>query len=640
MSRRKGNTAEIPDEERIEIIRKSTVTIGRAVFMSILVTLISFAPILFLSGQEKKLFAPLVLTKTFCMIGSAIAALFIVPAALRTFVKGTVRAEEANPVSKYLSMFFSPIVRFCLRWKRIVIAVILGLVGLSIPVVLNTGTEFMPPLDEGSLLFMPVTIPSASNTEVKRVLQVQDKIIKSFPEVDNVLGKAGRAYTATDNAPISMIETIIILKPRSQWRKGMTKDKLIKEMDEKIHIPGIVTGWTMPIINRINMLSTGIRTDVGVKVFGQNLDSVYQITEQIEKSLRGIDGLADLYLEQITGGNYLNIKINRKQLARYGLSIEDANMVIEMALGGMTLTNTVEDRRRFSVSVRLGQDYRNDLTEIKRTPVQTEKYGAIPLSAIADVTISEGPAMINSENAMLRGTVLFNIRGRDMGSVVKEAKQKIENEFKKLPSGYYIQWSGQYENQVRAQKRLSIIIPIVLIIMMIVLYTTFHSFREVLIIFSGIPIAFIGGILSLHFFHVNISVAVMVGFISLLGVAVETGVLLLVYMNNELKYLNERATSEGFAITASHIEEAVFKGSALRIRPILMTVIVDLLGMLPVIAATGAGSDVMRPITLPFVFGLLISILYSLILLPTVFALIKEIEFRRNGNLTFVKTGD
>jgi Cu(I)/Ag(I) efflux system membrane protein CusA/SilA len=540
VERKKGNTSEIPEEERVEIIRKSTLTIGRATVMSILVTLISFAPILFLTGQEKKLFTPLVLTKTFCMIGSAIVALFIIPAMLRIFVKGTLRSEDTNPVSKYLSKFFSPIIRFCLSWKKTVILIIIALVALSIPVVINTGTEFMPPLDEGSLLFMPVTLPDVSNTEVKRILQIQDKIIKGFPEVENVLGKAGRAYTATDNAPISMIETIIVLKPRAEWRKGITKDSLIAEMNEKIHIPGVVTGWTMPIINRINMLSTGIRTDVGIKVFGQNLDSIYSITEKIEKSLRGIDGLADLYLEQITGGKYLNIKINRKQLARYGLSIEDANMVIEMSLGGMSLTNTVEERRRFTVSIRLGQDFRNDLSEIKRTPVQTEKYGTIPLSAIADIDIIEGPPMINSENAMLRGTVLFNIRGRDMGSVVKEAKQKIETEFKKLPSGYYVQWSGQYESQVRAQKRLSIIIPIVLLIMMIVLYTTFHSFREVLIIFSGIPIALIGGILSLHFYHVNISVAVAVGFISLFGVAIETGVLILVYMNNELGFLNDR----------------------------------------------------------------------------------------------------
>lgn len=638
MEKKKGHTSEIPEDERVDIIRTSTVTIGRAVFMSILITLISFAPILFLTGQEKKLFTPLVLTKTFCMIGSAITALFILPAVLRSAVKGTIRSENSNPVSKYLSMFFSPITRFCLRWKKSVIWAIIIMAIFSVPVVMNTGTEFMPPLDEGSLLMMPVTLPDVSNSEAKRILQVQDRILASIPEVENVLGKAGRAYTATDNAPMSMIETIIILKPRSQWREGMTKEKLIAEMDQKVRIPGVVVGWTQPIINRINMLSTGIRTDVGIKVFGQNIDTIFNLSEKIERSLRGINGLSDLYLEQLTGGKYLTIKVDREAIARYGVSIEDVNMVIESALGGMNLTNTVEGRQRFTISVRLAQNFRNDISEIKRTPIQTSAYGNIPLSSVAAVGVTEGPPMINSENAMLRGTVLFNVRGRDMGSVVKEAKTKIEKEFQKFPEGYFIQWSGQYENQVRAQNRLMIIIPIVLIIMMIVLYTTFRSFREVLIVFSGIPIAFIGGILSLHFYHVNFSVAVAVGFISLLGVAVETGVLILVFMNNELGKLNRDSLSEKFNITPVHIEEAVFKGSALRIRPILMTVIVDVLGMIPVIYATGAGSDVMRPIALPFVFGLLFSVLYSLVLIPCVFALVKEYEFKKKGRLIFIKT--
>lgn len=638
MEKKKGNTSEIPEEERVDIIRKSTVTIGRAVFMSILITLISFAPILFLTGQEKKLFTPLVLTKTFCMIGSAITALFILPAILRSFVKGTIRSENSNPVSKYLSKFFSPIISFCLRWKKTVISVTIILAIASIPIIINTGTEFMPPLDEGSLLMMPVTLPDVSNSEAKRILQVQDKILKSIPEVENVLGKAGRAYTPTDNAPMSMIETIILLKPKSEWRDGMTKDSLIAEMNQKVRIPGVVVGWTQPIINRINMLSTGIRTDVGVKIFGQNLDTIFDLSAKIEKALRGIDGLSDLYLEQLTGGKYLTIKIDRDAIGRYGISVEDVNMVIETALGGMNLTNTVEGRERFTISVRLAQDFRNDISEIKRTPVQTSTYGNIPLSSVADVSVTEGPPMINSENAMLRGTVLFNVRGRDMGSVVKDAKARIEKEFQKLPKGYFIQWSGQYENQVRAQKRLSIIIPIVLIIMMIVLYSTFRSLREVLIIFSGIPIAFIGGILSLHFYNVNFSVAVAVGFISLLGVAVETGVLILFYMNNELGKLNENAVSENSRITPARIEEAVYKGSALRIRPILMTVIVDVLGMIPILYASGAGSDVMRPIALPFVFGLLFSTLYSLIMIPCVFALVKEYEFKKKGKLTFIKT--
>ena len=633
-----GNTNEISEDERIKSIEQSARTVGRAVFFSILVTLISFSPILFLTGQEKKLFTPLVLTKTFTMAGSAIVALFILPMLMRTLIKGKLIPESRNPVSKFFIRTVGPVVRFCLRWKKSTVLVILLFTLGSIPIMLRTGTEFMPPLDEGSLLLMPVTLPDISNSEAKRILQVQDKIIRSFPEVQNVLGKAGRAYTATDNAPISMIETIIILKPKSEWRPGLTKDKLIAEMNEKVKIPGVSIGWTQPIINRINMLSTGIRTDVGIKVFGQSLDSIYNISLEIEKTLKGINGLEDLYVEQLTGGKYLEIDIKRKEIARYGLDIEDVNMIIETALGGMVLTNTVEGRQRFNISMRLQQDYRSDFDEIKRIPVQTKSYGTIPLSAIAELRTTEGPPMINSENAMLRGTVLFNVRGRDMGSVVNEAKERIEEAFKKMPNGYFIEWSGQYEHQVSAQKRLSMIIPIVLVIICFVLYFTFKSFREVLIILTGLPIAMIGGIYSLHFYHVNVSVAVAVGFIALFGVAVETGVLILVYMNQSIGNLvKSKATEE---ITVENIENAVFGGAVLRIRPVLMTVMVDMIGLAPVLLSTGVGSDVMIPITIPYVFGLITSTLYALILLPVIFAIIKEWEFRKTRKLTFLEVNE
>ena len=366
-----GNTKELSEEERIKIIERSSRTVGRAVFFSILVTLISFAPILFLEGQEKKLFSPLVFTKTFVMIGSAIVALFIVPMLLRSLMKGKLVPESRNPISILFIKIYSPVLRICQRWKKTVIAISILIVLGSIPFVLRLGSEFMPPLDEGSLLFMPVTLPDVSNNEAKRILQVQDKLIMSVPEVENVLGKAGRAYTATDNAPMSMIESIILLKPKSEWRKGMTTEKLITELNDKVQIPGVTSGWTQPIINRINMLSTGVRTDIGIKIYGQELDTIYNIARQIEKSLQGIDGLADLYVEQLTGGKYLDIKINREEIARYNLSIEEVNMIIEMALGGMPLTQTVEGRQRFSVSMRLAQDFRSDIAEIKRTPIQT-----------------------------------------------------------------------------------------------------------------------------------------------------------------------------------------------------------------------------------------------------------------------------
>lgn len=633
-----GDTNELSETERIKIIERSSRTIGRAVFYSILVTLISFAPILFLEGQEKKLYSPLVWTKTFTMIGSAIVALFIVPMLLRSWMKGKLVPESRNPVSNFFIKIYSPVLHVCQRWKKTVIAISLLVVLGSIPFVLRLGSEFMPPLDEGSLLFMPVTLPDVSNNEAKRILQVQDKIIKSFPEVENVLGKAGRAYTATDNAPVSMIESIVVLKPKSEWRRDMTTEMLIAELNEKVQIPGVTSGWTMPIINRINMLSTGVRTDVGVKIYGQNLDTIYNISRQIEKSLQGIEGLADLYTEQLTGGKYLDVKIKREEIARYNLSVEEVNMLIEMALGGMPLTSTVEGRQRFSVAMRLAQDFRSDIEQIKRTPLQTPNYGVIPLSSVADITISEGPPMINSENALLRGTVLFNIRGRDMGSVVKDAKEKIEADFNRLPNGYFIEWSGQYESKVRAENRLKIIIPITLLIIAFVLYFNFRSAKEMLIVLSSVPVALIGGVYSMYFFEVNFSVAVAVGFIALFGIAVETGVLMLVYMNEAIRDSVEKKKSA--ELSPEEVQAAVFTGAVMRVRPKLMTVMADMMGLLPVLLATGVGSDVMKPITIPFVFGLITSTLFVLIVLPVVYQIVKEREIRKHGKVEFLEIKD
>ncbi|MGZ5283690.1 MAG: efflux RND transporter permease subunit, partial [Bacteroidia bacterium] len=474
----KKTTRSLTEPERIGIIERSSRTVGRAVFYSILVTLVSFAPILFLEGQEKKLFSPLVITKTFTMIGSALVAVLIVPMLMRTFIKGRLIPENRNPVSRFFISIYSPILRWCLKFKTITLAIALLVFLGSIPLLLRLGSEFMPPLDEGSLLFMPVTLPDVSNSEAKRILQVQDKLIKSVPEVENVLGKAGRAYTATDNAPMSMMESIILLKPRDQWRPGLTKEDLIAELNQKVQIPGVRNGWTQPIINRINMLSSGIRTDVGIKIFGQNIDSIYAISREVEKALQGVPGLADLYVEQLTGGKYLDLQLNRENMKRYGLSIEDVNIVVESAIGGMVVSQTVEGRERFSVSLRMAQEYRNDIESIKRIPVQTQNFGAIPLSSIVDIKLSEGPPMISSENAMLRGTVLFNVRGRDMGGVVNDAKKRIDEHFRQLTQGYYINWSGQWENQVRATQRLKIIIPIVLTIIAFILYFTFKSITE------------------------------------------------------------------------------------------------------------------------------------------------------------------
>ncbi len=627
-----GHTSEMSDEERVATIEGSSKTVGRSIFFSVIIMIVSFAPVLFLTGQEYKLFSPLVLTKTFSLLGAAILAITVSPMLARIFVKGRLVPETRNPVSNLFVRMYTPVIRRCQRFKYVTLAVCFALVAGSTPFVLNLGTEFMPPLDEGSLLMMPVTLPDVSNAEAKRILQVQDRILKSFPEVENVLGKAGRANSATDNSPMAMIETIIVLKPKSAWRHGMTKEKLVAEMNRRVQIPGVVVGWTMPIINRINMLSTGIRTDVGVKVFGSSLDSLFLLSAQIERALRGIDGLADLYLEQLTGGKYLNIEINREAISRYALSIEDINMVIETSLGGMVLTNTVEGRERFTVTVRLAQDYRNDLDEIRRVPVQTSLYGVIPLSSLADITVQEGPPMINSENTRLRGTVLFNVRGRDMGSVVNEAKAKIDKEFSKLPKGYYIEWSGQYENQMRAEKRLMIIIPITLVVIGFILYITFHTFREVIIVFVGIPVAMVGGVYSLYFYDVNFSVAVAVGFIALFGVAVETGVLMIAYMNDSIKRLLAEKNSNQ-SIQKEDLRNAIFEGAVPRVRPLLMTVLANILGLIPILISTGTGSDVMKPIAIPFVFGLITSTIFVLVVLPVFYQVVREFELRKTGTL-------
>lgn len=623
----------LSNEEREKKIEASSKLIGKAVFNSILITLISFSPILFLTGQEHKLFSPLVWTKTFAMIGSAFVAIFLVPVLMTLFLKGNVRPESKHPVSRFFLWMYNPIIHWCLKWKKTTLALSLALVLGSVPLVLNLGTEFMPPLDEGSLLFMPVTLPDVSNSEIKRIMQVQDKLIMTVPEVQNVLGKAGRANTATDNAPISMIESIILLKPQSEWREGFDKNDIINDLNSKMQIPGVINGWTQPIINRINMLSTGIRTDVGIKVYGQNLDTINKLAQQFKKELEGMEGVKDLYVEPIVGGKYIEMKVRKDEIGRFGLSVDDVNMFIETALGGMNVTTTVEGRQRFSVNVRFAQDFRDKIDKLKRMQLQTMDYGPIPLSAVADINITEGPPMISSENAMLRGTLLFNVRDKDLGSTVKDAKKKLEEAVKKLPQGYFLQWSGQYENQVRANERLRMIIPLVLVIIMVILYFTFHTFREVLIVLSAIPVALVGGAYSLHFFDVNFSVAVAVGFIALFGVAVETGVLMLVYMNNSVYKKVKKNQNENKSLTKQDIEDAIYDGAALRLRPKLMTVLVDIIGLMPVLLATGTGSDVMKPITIPFVFGLITSTLFVLIVLPVLYALVREYELRKHGKL-------
>ena len=531
----KRNKDPLTTDEKMDIIEKSSKQVGPGVFYSTIIVVTSFLPVFLLTGMEGKLFHPLAWTKTFILLIDAFLAITLTPVLISFLLKGRLKPESANPITRTLEKIYTPILKLCLRWRKTTIAI--NLIALAIGIIMMTrlGSEFMPPLDEGSLLFMPVTLPDVSNSEAKRLLQVQDKLIRTVPEVAHVLGKAGRANTATDNSPISMIETIILLKPKNEWRSGITKDSIINILNSKLQIPGITNGWTQPIINRINMLSTGIRTDVGLKVYGQNLDTIYAFAQTIKKQLEGIDGVKDLYVEPITGGKYIDIIVKRDEIGRYGLSVDDVNLVVESALGGMKLTTTIEGRQRFSVNARYGQDFRNNISALKRLQVQTMNFGPIPLEAVADIKITDGPPMINSENAMLRGTVLFNVRERDLGSTVKEAQQKLNQMITKLPKGYFLEWSGQWENQIRANKTLTMIMPIVLIIIFMVLYFTYHSFKESFVTMITVPFALIGGVFMVYFYGVNLSVAVAVGFIALFGMAIETAMLMTIYLNEAMQ---------------------------------------------------------------------------------------------------------
>jgi Cu(I)/Ag(I) efflux system membrane protein CusA/SilA len=623
----------LPQQERLGIIERACKQVGRGVFFSTLIIVASFLPVFMLQGQEGKLFGPLAWTKTFILAIDAILAVTLAPVLISFFLKGKLRSDERNPLNRFLEKVYHPILDWCMTWRKTTLVLnILALV-ISIPLVISLGSEFMPPLDEGTILFMPVTQPDVSNAQAKQLLQVQDKIIKSVPEVANVLGKVGRANTATDNSPISMTETIVLLKPKSQWRAGITKEGIINELNAKLQIPGVINGWTQPIINRINMLSTGIRTDVGLKIYGQNLDTINTLANRMKQTLQNVDGVKDLYVDPVTGGKYLDIQINKDAIGRYGLNVDDVNQIVESALGGMNLTTTVEGRQRFSVSVRLAQDYRNNLDEIKRIPIQTPGFGPVPLSSVADIKISNGPAMIQSENAALRGTALFNVRGRDLGSTVNDAQQKLTDMVKTLPKGYYIEWSGQYENLIRAERTLKLILPIVLIIIFACLYFAFHSIREAFFSLISIPFALIGGAYMVYFFGVHLSVAVAVGFIALFGIAVETGIVMVIYLNDAMQQLVKLKGNSRETITKADLRTYVMNGAVKRLRPKLMTVCVALFGLVPVLWATGTGSDVMRPIVLPMIGGVLTSSTHILLVTPLIFLLVKEYELRKFGKL-------
>ena len=609
--------------KRLEVVISSAKQVGRAIFFSLLIIVLSFVPVFMLEGQEGKLFHPLAFTKSFSMMGSAMIAITLVPVLMFFFMRGKMPPESSNPVSSFFIKLYSPIIRWVLVWKKTTIALnILALV-IAVPIFMNLGSEFMPPLDEGSLLYMPVTLPNISITEAKRLVQVQDRIIKSVPEVEQVLGKVGRAETSTDPAPVSMFESIIILKPKEQWRPGMTKADIVAELDSRLQQTGVRNGWTQPIINRINMLSTGVRTDLGVKMFGNDLNVLKRLAIEAETILKPINGAADVVAERVTGGNYIDIDIDREAAARYGVSVGDIQDVIETALGGEMLSTAVEGRNRFPIRIRYLRDYRDNIPAIGRILVSGMEGAQVPLSLVTKLRVSTGAPEINSEGGLLRSLVYLNVRGRDMGGFVTEAKQLLEKKLK-LPAGYYVTWSGQWENQVRAQSRLQVLIPLGMIIIFILLYFTFQSALEAAMVMLSVPFALVGGVYLVSALGYNLSVAVWVGFIALYGIAVETGVVMVIYLHEAL----DKKLQNG-PCTEQDIYDATFEGAVLRLRPKLMTVAVALLGLIPILWSTGTGADVMKPIAAPMIGGMISSAVHVLIMTPVIFAMMKTRDLKK-----------
>jgi len=678
-------------EDYFNLAVLSAKQVGRAIFFSEAIMVVSFLPVFLLEGQEGKLFHPLAWTKTFVIASSAIVAITLVPVLMTLLMRGRFRSEKENPIMRFFHRLYEPLLAWCLKYRKTTIALNLLALAVTVPMILSTGSEFMPPLDEGSILFMPVLLPNASITEVNRVMQLQDRIIAAYPEVDHVLGKAGRAETATDNAPLSMIETIVLLKPRDQWRPGVTKSSIVADLNEQLRIPGVRNGWTQPIINRINMLSTGVRTELGVKIYGENLDTLESYAIRAEKILREVPGAADVTADRVQGGSFLDITVDDRAIARYGLNIADVQALIETAVGGENIGQVIEGRARYPIRVRYARELRDNVEALRdilvpiRVPggssgmpsassapmsggmvsggnasggmsgmggsagaggmsgggmagtvrpangVATDfspsltalgnasTQGYVRFGDVAKIELTTGPVMISSENGQLRSVVFLNVRGRDMGGFVEEARRKLDSDLG-LPVGYSYEWSGQYEDKQRAESRLMVVVPVVFLIIFLMLYMTMHDWKEAGVVMLSVPFALIGGVYLMYILGYNFSVAVWVGFIALYGVAVQTGVVMVVYLHQAL----DRRLAGPSAISRSDLYEATMEGAVQRLRPKLMTVATSLLGLVPILFATGAGSDVMKPLVTPMIGGLLTSAVHVLIMTPVLFIMMKE----------------
>ena len=612
-----------PDKPRTEILIEAASEVGPPLFFSLLIITVSFLPIFALEAQEGRLFHPLAYTKTFAMAAAAFLSVTVVPALMIIFVRGRIIPEHKNPVNRFLIWAYRPMIRGVLKAKTLTIMVAVAILAGSAWPASKLGSEFMPNLNEGTLFYMPVTLPGLSITKAAELLQTQNKIIKTFPEVESVFGKAGRAATATDPAPTEMFETLINLKPEDQWRPGMSLDKLTSEMDKALQFPGVSNAWTQPIKARIDMLATGIRTVVGVKVIGKDLKEMEKLAREIETAIKGVPGTASAYAERIIGGYYLEVEPDRKQLARYGLMVGDVQDVVASALGAETVTTTVEGRERYGVSVRYPRELRSDPQAIARdVQVPMANGASIPLGQVATVKLTTGPASIRTENAQLAAYIFVDVRDRDLGSYVADAKRAVEANVK-FPVGYQAIWSGQFEYYERAKARLAIVVPLTLMIILLLLYLNFRRVTETLIVMLSLPFALVGGLWLMWWLGFNLSVAVAVGFIALAGVAAETGVIMLIYLDHALTDQKAKAARENRAFSREDLQAAIMEGAVERVRPKMMTVVAIMAGLLPILWSTGTGSEVMQRIAVPMIGGMVSSTVLTLIVIPAIYALVE-----------------
>lgn len=618
-------------ENRWQVVIDSASEVGPALFFSLLIITVSFVPVFTLEAQEGRMFSPLAFTKTYAMAASAALAITLVPVLMGYFVRGKVLAEHKNPVNRFLTFLYMPTLKTVLRFPKLTMLVAVIVLGIGLWPIDKIGSEFIPPLDEGDLMYMPTTYAGISIGKARELLQQTNKLIKTVPEVETVFGKVGRADTATDPAPLTMIETFIQLKPQDQWREGMTTQDLIKEFDAVVNLPGLTNAWVMPIKTRIDMLATGIKTPVGIKIGGPDLMEIQKIGQQIETILSGVEGTASVYSERVAGGRYIKVDIQREQAARYGLNIADVQQVVSSAIGGMNVTQSVEGLERYPVNIRYPQSYRSSPESLSLLPIVTPQGKRIALADVADVYIEDGPPGIKSENARLNGWVYVDIDGVDIGSYVVAAQQVVSEELV-LPAGYSITWSGQYEYMMRAKEKLTYVVPLTLAIIVILLYLNFRNFIEVAIIMGTLPLSMVGSIWLMYLEGFNFSVAVGVGFIALAGVAVEIGVIMLVYLNHEYQALIDKCKMDGIKPTVGMLTEAVLHGAGLRVRPVMMTTATIIFGLLPVLYGSGTGSEVMSRIAAPMVGGMVSAILLTLLILPAIYLIWRKQQLKTMSN--------